>query len=87
MARKEGGPRDLVVEILRDIRKELQALNGRVDGLSGRVDDLAHETAKGFADLSMRFDNLLEFSGDRYRDHEKRIHRIEKRLGMPRVVK
>ena len=53
---------NITVQILRQIRDELQGLNGRVDGLNGRVDDLngrvdalTEETRSGFAKMRQEF--------------------------------
>ena len=85
MARKGTGPRgeanveDLTVAILRKIRGELVALrNDTAAGFSlvtGRLDHLTDR----FDHLGARFDHLLDFTGDRYRDHERRIVKLERR--------
>ena len=41
----------LTVQVLRQIRDELAALNGRVEGLNERVDTLTQETRDGFVQL------------------------------------
>ncbi|MEK6606070.1 MAG: hypothetical protein AABZ30_00245 [Myxococcota bacterium] len=72
MARKKqtnGGVVDLTVEILRDIRAEIRESNQRL----GRVEH-------GLTEIRSRFDHLLGFVGDRYRDHEKRLRSLEQRV-------
>ena len=68
MAKKRNGSgevRDLTVESLKSIRDEIRGLR--------------EETRTGFRAVNDRIDNLLDFSGARWRDHEERLRRLEKR--------
>jgi hypothetical protein len=81
--RGDGKVVDLTVEILREIRDQLRLTNKRLEGVEKRLERLEKlqiATVAGLNDLSSRFDNLLEFAGDRYRDHEQRIRALEQRV-------
>ena len=95
-ARKRGNGEvhDLTIEILKGIRGELvklreenvqlreemhrgfELLSSRIDGVSKRVDGVSRR----IDGVSSRMDHLVEFSGERWRDHEERLTRIEKHL-------
>jgi hypothetical protein len=80
----EAEVRDITVEILRSIRDEVAGLrletreglgqvNRRLDETNSRLD----ETNSRPGHLESRFDNLLEFAGDRCREHETRLQACE----------
>ena len=84
----------LTLHVLRSIREELRATrtdlgglldqtNQRLDQTNQRLDHLERTTALGFERLTERIDNLRDLAGDRYRDHEARIRRLELHLGVP----
>jgi len=62
--RRDDNVKNPTVEILEQIRGELTGLR--------------EEQKAGFKELRDRFDNLLERSGGRYRDHERRIRALER---------
>ncbi len=76
--KRDDNVRNLTVEILKQIRAELTGLRGEVGGLREEVGGLREEQKTGFKELRDRFDNLLELSGGRYRDHERRIRALER---------
>ena len=89
--KRNGTVRDLTVEILKDIRTEMRGLRGELTELRGEVTHLREDTnrrfeamqetmAEGFAKVNARFDHVLEFAGNYYRDHEERIRRLEAEL-------
>ena len=69
--KRGSGITDLTVEILKDIREELREIKKATD-----------ETNQRLGRLEQRFDHLLEFAGDRYREHEERIRILEKHAGL-----
>ena len=79
---------DLTVRILQDIRDGVRETNRRLGKVEdcldetnqrlGKVEDRLGETNRRLGTLETRFDNLLEFAGDRYRDHEERISACER---------
>lgn len=65
MASGNGKTDDATLEVLKDIR-------------SG-VTELREEMRSGFEQLSDRLDNVIQgVVGERFRDHEDRIRRLEK---------
>lgn len=73
------------------LRAEMNGLRGEITNVreelvklreehGARLDRLERETARGFEGVSARLDHLVEFSGERWRDHEGRLRRIEERL-------
>jgi len=44
------------------------------------IRDGVRETNVCLGNLESRFDNLLKFAGDRYRDHEERINACERSI-------
>jgi hypothetical protein len=83
-SKKRGGEVvNLTVSILRSIRDELRELNERVDqrfgALEQRLGALESTTARGFEAVTVRLENIRDFSGERWRDHERRIRRLEAR--------
>ena len=71
----DGTVADITVEILRGIREELRMLR---EDTNARFATLERATVEGFAKLESRFDHLLDFAGERYRDHEERIRILER---------
>ena len=66
----------------------LQTVNGHA-ALQASLDSLEHETIRGFQgvhkrldDVTGRLENLRDFSGERWRDHETRLERLEQRVGV-----
>jgi len=69
-----GSMSDLTVEILKDIRAELRKQGGDLAGL--RV-----EMRERLDTLTARIENIRDFAGERYRDHEERLRGLEQRIG------
>jgi hypothetical protein len=80
---------DLVVETLKGIRKDLHSLK---DDVRNELRALRTETREGFAAVNARLlrveaeqaktnarlDHLVEFSGDRWRDLDRRVTALER---------
>jgi chromosome segregation ATPase len=74
---------DLTVRILQDIRDDIRGTNQRLDETNQRLDETNRRLERmdtRLGRLEGRFDNLLEFAGDRYRDHEERISACERSI-------
>lgn len=78
---------DIGIQVLRSIRDEIAAfrsetrdafvhVNRRLERLEANGDD----TNRRLDLLVGRFDSLLEFAGERYRDHEVRLQCIERQI-------
>jgi hypothetical protein len=83
------------VEILQGIRADLGGLRQEIVQLREEttpgvaqlreehrrdLEALEHATIRGFEGVARRLDDLIDISGDRYRDHEARIVRLEERM-------
>jgi hypothetical protein len=91
--KREGNVTDVTVAILRNIRDELKDLRSIRDELrelrvevhelrvdtNERFEALESTTARGFEAVTARIEHLRDFSGERWRDHERRIRRLEAR--------
>jgi archaellum component FlaC len=100
MSKEDDNVIDLSVRVLQDIRKELQKLNARTEhverelgSLNKRMDGLTDTMVRGFAlvgdelgELNGRFDHLLVTTGSVFRNHERRLATLEKRLGIKPVA-
>lgn len=64
---------DLTLDILKNIRDEIRDTNRRLERLETA-------TVDGFQRMEARFDNLLTFAGDRYREYGERIAACEQGL-------
>jgi len=84
-------PTDLTIEILKGIREEgrktnerLEQTNARLESgltdLSRRVGALEKATVDGFVAVTARLEHLRDFAGERYREPEQRLSRVETRL-------
>ena len=51
----------------------------RFDSLESHLGALENVTITGFANVNARLDHPIEFSGERWRDHEDRIRDLEKK--------
>lgn len=90
MGTKKGGGRvgDLTTRVLIDIRDGIRTLTERVDDGFAQVDArlaqvdarLAEVTAR-IDQTNSRLDNLIGVSGDRWRDLDARVRKLEKRFG------
>lgn len=88
--RKDGSVVDLAVEILKDIRGELQGLRAAVDQVNVRLDQTnarldetnarLERVERGLVRLEDRFDHFLTFAGTRYPEHEERLRALERRV-------
>ncbi len=58
----------------------LRSIDGRIERLERGQERLEGEMRAGFAAVNGRLDNLIELSGEKWRDHEERLRRIEERL-------
>jgi len=78
-ARKRGNGEvhELTIEVLKGIRSEISKLREETRGDTRKLREEMH---RGFGAVTSRIDHLVEFSGDRWRDHEERLTRIEKQL-------
>lgn len=79
MARKKNPPdnvADQTVRILQKIHKEIGGMRTEITGM--RTEQ--HQTNLRLDKLTARFDHFLDFSGDKYRDHETRIQALERRI-------
>lgn len=82
MARKKGNGGqvyDLTVEILKSIREELRGVREEVTHLREEMRAELRGVNARLDGTNARIDNLIEFTGERWRDHEQRIRRLEKR--------
>ena len=67
--------------VLRDhVDTGLQGVKDEVQQLNTRVDSLERETARGFEAVTRRLEHIADFSGERWREHEGRLRKIEERL-------
>ncbi len=82
--KRDDNVKNLTVEILKQIRAELSGLRGE---MRDEIGGLREEQKSGFRELRDRFDHLLEFAGDRYRNHERRIRALERHVAPPRPGK
>ncbi|MBI2897652.1 MAG: hypothetical protein HYY06_29100 [Deltaproteobacteria bacterium] len=57
-----------------------RTLEARIDATNAKLDGLQRATVKGLGELKSRLDHLVEFTGERYRDHEERIRTLEDRV-------
>ncbi len=93
MARRRGGDgdggnvKDLTVEILKQIRGELRDTNARLATLERatvagfrHLTDRFDQLGTRFDQLGDRFEHALGFAGDRYRDHERRLGKLERHV-------
>jgi hypothetical protein len=71
---------NLTVSILRNIRDELRELNGRIGVVEQRLGTLESTTGRGFEAVTARLENIRDFSGERWRDLERRVRKLEGRL-------
>jgi DNA anti-recombination protein RmuC len=55
------------------------ALDQHVGSLERRIDAFESTTARGFEAVTARLESLRDFSGERWRDHERRIRKLETR--------
>ena len=78
--KKEGQLANLTVEILKQIRDGIGALRDelKTEMCELRVD--VGELSDRVGKLNGRFDHLLDFSGDRYRNLERRIKVLERKV-------
>lgn len=82
-----GETRDPILDVLREIKTEIQGTNARLgsvearlESVDGRLQSLEREVRVGFARLDERFENVLRGElGERVRDHEQRLRALEKR--------
>ena len=74
---------DVTVRILTSIRDEIHELradsNARFESLEQRLGTLETTTARGFEAVTARLEHIRDFTGERWRDHERRIRRLEAR--------
>lgn len=78
MAKRKGDgfDQDITVTLLTSIRDELRQVRDEVR----EVRDEVRGVKGGLVLLNSKFDNLLQFAGERYRDHEERLRRIEGKI-------
>jgi hypothetical protein len=71
----------VTVAILRNIRDEIHGLR---EEMNTRFVALESATARGFEAVTARLEHLRDFSGDKWRDHERRIRKLEQRASQQR---
>ena len=54
--------------------------NERFESLEERFESLERVTVRGFEAVTGRLENLRDIAGDRWRDHEARITRLESHI-------
>jgi hypothetical protein len=96
MKKSDGKVADLTVTILKEIRDEMRGMREEMreelGSVRGEIHDLRTETnerfvalesttARGFEAVTARLEHLRDFAGERWRDHEERIRRLEARAG------
>jgi hypothetical protein len=64
-----------------EMREEIGGLRAEMRVLNDRVTTLEATTARGFVAVTARLENLRDFSGELWRDHERRIRRLEGHRG------
>ena len=69
---------DLTVEILKDIRNEIRGTNERLSRLEEGMNRRLDEVNGRLDHLNTRVDHLIDFTGKMWRDHERRIRKIER---------
>jgi hypothetical protein len=81
VAKKRGNGEvyDLTVEILKSIREELRGVRTEVIQLREEMRAELRGVNARLDGTNARIDNLIEFSGERWRDHEQRLRRLERR--------
>lgn len=68
---------NLTVQILKGIRSDLAALSDRIDETNARLKAGFDQLGQRLERVEGRLDHVVDFIGERYRDHEKRIRRLE----------
>lgn len=82
MAKKKGNGGqvyDLTVEILKSIREEVRGLREEMREELRGVNTRLDATNKRLDGTNARIDHLVGFTRERWRDHEERLRRLEKR--------
>ncbi len=91
MARKKGNGRDeAAMALFHDMLTELRGINARLDRVEGEVRDLrgevhglrgeVHELRGEVHGVKSRLEHVLDFVGERYRDHDERLRRVESKV-------
>lgn len=69
-----------------EILEVLQRMDGRAERIDGRLANIERDTAElraevrlNHAEIRGRLDNLIDLAGERWRDHEERLRRLEER--------
>ena len=58
---------------------EIRELRTEMHELRSDIDSLETATIRGFEGVAARLENIRDFAGERWRDHEERIRRLEAR--------
>jgi methyl-accepting chemotaxis protein len=66
---------------VQEVRAGLQEVRAEIRVLREDIESLETATIRGFEGVSARLDHIVEFSGERWRDHEDRIRRLEGQAG------
>ena len=59
------------------VGSRVDAVGSRVSSLESRFDALEVTTARGFEAVTLRLENIRDLSGERWRDLERRVRRLE----------
>jgi len=75
------------VKLLRGIWNEMKVLNGRINETNARLDQTNAKLDHGFAEVNARLDqtnarldHVVEFIGERYRDQNRALRSLDKRV-------
>jgi len=60
--------------------QRLDATNQRLDQTNQRLDQVVSEMRTGFGAVNARLDNIVDFTGRYFNDHEERIRALEERV-------
>ena len=78
--KEQGHVLNLTVEILKQIRDGVSQTNKRLDDTNRRLEEGFYQLNARIDKLNGRFDHFLDLAGGHYRDHEKRIRAIERKV-------
>ena len=72
---------DLTTRVLIEIRDEVRRTNARLDEGFSEVNARIDQTNVRLGQTNARLDNLIDVAGDRYRDLDARVRKLEERFG------
>ena len=74
------GSNGKMIELLERIANGLDQTNQRLDATNQRLDQVVSEMRTGFGAVNARLDNIVDFTGRYFNDHEERIRALEERV-------